>query len=91
MLFLGQQLGNEVVLGLLIAGGEAEEQKERNQNMNNKEIMNLLNMKKTINMNRKKKTKMKVLLKVENKISMKRIIELNVKLKMKTTLNSKLP
>jgi hypothetical protein len=88
---LGQQLGNQVVLGLLIAGGEAEEQKERNQNMNNKEIMNLLNVKKAMNMNGKKKTKVKVLVRVQNKSSMKRIIEPNAKLKMKTTLNSKLP
>jgi hypothetical protein len=46
--------------------------------------MNLLNMKKIMKMNGKKKTKIRVLVNVETKMNMKKTIEANVKLKVNT-------
>jgi hypothetical protein len=52
-------------------------------NMNNLKIMNLLNMRKTIKMNGKKRTTIKTV--VKSKMSMKDGIEANTKLNMKMT------
>jgi hypothetical protein len=57
-----------------------------NMNMNKLKIMNLLNMRKTIKMNGKKKMKRKTVVNVKSKMSMKKGIEANTKLNMKMTM-----
>jgi hypothetical protein len=54
-----------------------------------KNMMNLLNLKNTMKMNGKKKTMMKALIKVETKMSMKKGIEANPMLNMKLSMNMK--
>jgi hypothetical protein len=66
-----------------------EKKRKRNMDMNGKKIKNLLNMKKTIKMNGKKKN-MKVAVNVVTKTDMNKSIEANTKLNMNTQMNMKM-